>query len=263
MQLWYAGMRRKELEMADGQKIFYWDGGKGTPVFLVHGLGGSLLQDFAGAASWLARRHRVVCFDLPGFGLSYHYKFEHSIANHSDFLRDVMDRIGISKAHIIGNSMGGWISLKLAHRNPHRVLKLVLTASAGIRFSPPPLEVFTPETEDDVALLFSYLKVNAPKLPRWFLKDWLRHSRERRQSVRDMIHSMLTGLDLMDDFLTKIEAPTLLLWGDHDRLIPFEAGQRMHQLIPNSRLEIFPNKGHLLFHEAFSEMMPFIMEWLE
>jgi pimeloyl-ACP methyl ester carboxylesterase len=261
-QLWSSGLKKKEVQISKDHKISYWDGGKGKPIILVHGLGGSVFQDFAAAPSDLVKKYRVICFDLPGFGISHQYPFEQSIRNHVDFLLRFMDLVGIPQAHLIGNSMGGWISLRFAHQHPERLLKLILVASAGIRFSPPPLEVFTPDSPADVELLFSYLKVNPPKLPHWILKDWLRHSQERRHSVKTMIDSMLTGRDLMDASLQEVSTPTLLLWGEKDRLIPVEAAHRMLNGLPHAKLEVFEKKGHLLFHEAYSEIMLKIQEWL-
>jgi abhydrolase domain-containing protein 6 len=262
-QLKRSGLKRNELEVLNNQRISYWDGGKGTPVFLIHGLGGSMLQDFGGAASRLVKKHRVICFDLPGFGMSHTLRLEQSIANQAEFLCEFMDRIGVQKAHIVGNSMGGWISLKFAHRHPERLLKLVIVASAGIEFAPPPMEVFTPETEADVVRLFAYLKQNPPWVPRWFCKDWVRHAQERRPSVLSMIESMLTGQDLMDSLLKEIHVPTLILWGEEDRLIPVEVGRQMVNLIPHARFESFPKVGHLVFHEAFSKTLALIENWLD
>ena len=203
----------------------------------------------------------MICFDLPGFGLSHHFSFQQSVANQAEFVREFLDQIHIDQTHVIGNSMGGWITLKLAHRYPHRIRKLVLMASAGIRFHPPPLEIFTPNHVDGMLNLLSHLFHKPPSLPNWFIRDWLRVSRQRRPSVIQMLESMLTEQDLLDDQLHEIRIPTLILWGEHDRLIPVEVGHRLASIMPNARLEVIPTCGHLPLHEDFRSVAMHLDAW--
>ncbi|MBI4025979.1 MAG: alpha/beta fold hydrolase [Verrucomicrobia bacterium] len=260
--LWRAGLRRLTT-VVRGQTVGYWDGGAGQPILLIHGLGGSTLQDFGNMTAHLAKRHRVIALDLPGFGLSQDVKIRQSVSEQAAFLVEFLDAIGVSRTILFGNSMGGWIALKLAHRHCDRVARLILAAPAGIRFTPPPLDVFMPEDEAGTRRLLGYLFHKPPPLPGWFARDWLRVSRQRRHSVIEMLDSMVTGQDLMDDVAHEIRTPTLILWGAHDRLIPSETGHRFAALLPNARLKVFDRCGHLLLHEDFSSVARCLDAWLE
>ena len=261
-RLWSAGLRHQTF-LQSGGKIHYWRGGSGSPVLLVHGLGGCTLQDFGRLAGPLAKRHHVICVDLPGYGLSHAVSFPQSVSSQADFLREFLDKLQISQTHLLGNSMGGWIALKFACQNPQRIRKLVLTATAGIRFDPPPLDIFKPKDEQGMLRLLQYLLHKPVKLPGWFVRDWLRTSRQRRQAVREMLDSMLTAQDLLDDQVCKIQIPTLILWGEHDRLIPPETGRRLASLMPQARLEVIEHCAHLLLHEALPTVTRHLDEWLD
>ena len=261
-KFWSAGLRHQTFLHHD-EKIHYWRGGTGSPVLLVHGLGGSTLQDFRHLAGHLAQRHHVICVDLPGYGLSHAVSFPQSVSSQAGFLRQFLDQLRVEQTHLLGNSMGGWIALKFAQQNPQRIRKMVLTASAGIRFEPPPLDVFTPNDEEGMVRLVQYLMHKPVKLPGWFVRDWLRISRQRRRAVRDMLDSMLTEKDLLDDHVSKIHVPTLILWGAHDRLIPPETGRRLASMMPHARLELIENCGPLLLHEARPAVTRHLDAWLD
>ncbi len=261
-KFWKDGLRHRTL-IYDGGEIHYWRGGMGSPLLLVHGLGGSTFQDFLTLAGRLARRHHVICVDLPGYGFSHAVSFPQSVSNQADFLRIFLDDLQLERVHLLGNSMGGWIALKFAEQNPQRIRKMVLIAPAGIRFEPPPLDIFTPNDEPGMVRLLQYLFHRPMKLPGWFLRDWLRVSRQRRKAVRVMIESMLTAQDLMDDRVLKIQVPTLILWGEHDRVIPVETGRRLVSLMPTARLEIIGGCGHLVHHEAPSLVTRHLESWLD
>lgn len=261
LRFWWAGFRASTYALGD-KNVVYWEGGKGEPVLLIHGLGGSTLQDFRRIATGLLQTHRVITLDLPGFGLSHKAKLPQGIARQAEFIRGFLDFLQLDKVHVVGNSMGGWIALKLAYLYPKRIRKLVLIASAGILFDPPPLEIFTPKNEEGMRRLVEYLFYKAPPLPKWFLRDWLRISMQRRQAVIDMLDSMTTREDLLDKCAHEIQTPTLILWGECDRLIPPETGKRLVSILPNAHLEIIKNCGHVVIHENLPIVMHYLKKWL-
>ena len=261
-RLWRTGFHQAAVSV-QGQSCRFWMGGRGATVLLIHGIGGSTLQDFRGLAGRLALNHRVISMDLPGFGCSRDIHLRQSVTNQARFLLEFLDALGIEKTHVLGNSMGGWIALKLGRLAPGRVRKLVLTAAAGIQFTPPPLEIFTPDSEADIRRLLSHLLHRPRVMPGWFARDWLRVSRERRAAVREMLASMQTGDDLLDDQLAALQIPTLILWGRHDRLIPLDVGQRLAGGLPHARLEILENCGHLVLHEDLPSILRHVLPWLK
>lgn len=259
--LWRGGMRRR-LTRVGGHEITYWEGGRGETVLLIHGLNGSTLADFRQLASGLAKRYRVISVDLPGFGLSTHVPMKQSVANQAGFVLGFLDAIGLDASHVLGNSMGGWVALKLAERHPARVKSLVLTASAGIHFEHPPLEVFTPEDTEGLKKLLWHICYQPPSLPGFFMRDWLRVMRLRRHSVREMLDSMQTAEDAMEAHLPGMRVPTLILWGDSDRLIPPDTGKRMAAMMPDARLEVIERCGHLLLHEHHPTVLAHVERFL-
>jgi abhydrolase domain-containing protein 6 len=264
-RLWQAGFRTEKISLPGKGSFILWRGGtSAVPVLLIHGLGGSVHQDFKAAACSLVPNREVICFDLPGYGYSKGLVIKQNITQHARFLLEVLDRLEIPKVHLIGNSMGGWISLKFAQLFPDRLEKLVLTVSAGVRFEPPPLNVFCPDDGEGLMRLLGYLTCRPPqKLPAFFVKDWLRLSGERRAVVKEMIESMMSQEDLMDDQLSEIRHPTLVLWGEKDRLIPVSAGRALVEGLPNATLYIHPDAGHLVFHECYEEMISRIEAFLD
>lgn len=262
LRFWWAGFKLRPVKVQDFHEHAYWEGGRGESIVLVHGLGGSTFQDFKGIAERLAKRFHVISLDLPGFGYAHDIPFQQSIANQAHFLRKFLDSINMDQFHLMGNSMGGWISLKFTHQNPSRVRKLILTCPAGIRFDHPPLNIFLPSKEEDLIPFLGYMMHHPPKPPKWFLKEWLQVSLKRQPMLKQMIDSMLRGEDLMEEHLPQIKHPALILWGAQDRLIPVDTGYRMAAMLPNARLEVIEDCGHLLFHEKLKWAHQHIVKWL-
>lgn len=261
-RLWRGGLRHHIFPTHQGP-VHYWRGGRGSAILLIHGIGGSTFQDFSAIGPRLARTHDVISVDLPGFGLSHSIPFEQSIGRQADFLDRFLDALDISKTTVWGNSMGGWIALKLAQLHPQRARRLILSASAGIRFQYPPLNLFTPEDIDGMQRLLNHLLAHPRHPPLWFLRDWLRVNLQRRPAVISMLNSMLTATDLMEEHLPVMDLPTFILWGQLDRLIPVETAHRLAALLPNARLEVFPDCGHLILHENLRGVMHLVEPWLQ
>ncbi|MDX2227340.1 MAG: alpha/beta fold hydrolase [Verrucomicrobiae bacterium] len=260
--MWWGGLTRRVFRY-QGQDIHYWRGGKGQTIMLVHGLGGSTLQDFAGLACVLSRHYEIISIDLPGYGLSYRSNLPQSIASHRDFLLHFAETLGIPQAHWLGNSMGGWICMDLAVRHPTRVGRLILFATAGLEFVYPPPEIFLPKNEDDMKKLVSHLLFDPPELPRAFIEDWKKFMIGRAGAIRRMLDSMLTRADLMEGRTGGIAAPTLILWGEEDRIIPVECAHRLRDQIPHNRTVLFPRCGHLIQQTHFKEVVAEVRGWLE
>ncbi len=260
-RFWKCGLRRHTFPMNDGH-VWYWRGGKGFPLLALHGLGGRVLQDYSSLLPRLAPRHHIIAPDFPGFGFSHPISFDQSINAQAVVLRKLLDHARIERTDLLGNSMGGWIALRFAHLFPDRVNRIVLTAPAGISFNPPPLNVFTPSDEAEMAYLIESLFHEPPRLPRWVVRDWLRVSLSRRQTVSKMLESMLSGIDIMDAHLPQIQAPTLILWGTRDRLLPIDMGRRLVKQMPRAQLHEIEDCGHILIHERAELTLTKIEEWL-
>ena len=227
-------------------RIHYFVGGTGSPLVLLHGLGGEA-GDWALSMPTLARRgFRVYAIDLLGYGSSDRPDEDYSIALQSDILRQFLDSQGVERADVAGWSMGGWIALKFTLDHPDRVRRLVVYDSAGISFRPSvDPRLFAARTRQELSRLYAALSPHPLYIPPFVARDLLRQAAERGWVVKRSLDSMRAGRDVLDGRLSAIHAPVLIVWGELDTLIPPSCGQQMHREIPQSTLVLVPGCGHL------------------
>ena len=233
-------------------------------VILLHGFGSSLLTWDAWAAP-LARDHRVVRFDLPGFGLTGPDPAnDYSDERAGIILAALMDRLGIGRATVVGNSLGGKIAWLFAVRHPDRVAKLVLISPDG--FASPGFEYGKAPEIPFLLRLLPYV-LPQPLLRASLLPAYADPARLTDATIRRYRDMMLapgvrraiiarTGQVLLQDprpLLRQIQAPTLLLWGEKDGMIPFRNAADYLREIPNATLVALPGLGHVPFEEAPDE----------
>jgi len=266
--LWQEGVKNESV-VVDGNRIHYFEAIPRTqthdaPVLLIHGLGGRAEDWTAFLPALAAQGYHVYAPDLLGYGISAQpVDATFSIPEEEDMIAKFMQSRGIAQADVVGWSMGGWITLKLAMDHPQSVRRVVLIDSAGIYFHPGmPLEIFAPNTEDEMSELFHYLEPGDRTLPYFVRRDALRHLKARAWVVNRSVSSMLRGQDLLDFRLGDLRQPVLIEWGTNDRLIPVDTGHRMHALIPQSQYVEFPGCGHLVPVECSAQALPPIEDFL-
>jgi pimeloyl-ACP methyl ester carboxylesterase len=234
-------------------------------VVFVHGLSGSW-QNWLEQLPALAAGHRVVALDLPGFGHSSMPREQITISHYARVLDGVLDALGISAAAVVGNSMGGFITAELAIAFPQRVERIVLAAPAGISTyaHPPALRraEMLRRLRPILTLQMGWLAAHADAVSRWQrLREVTLNgiARYPAQLPAALAAEQLRGagkpgfLDALDaclnyDFrsrLPEIVCPTLIVWGDRDRVITVRDADIYMELIPNSRKEIFKDTGHV------------------
>jgi pimeloyl-ACP methyl ester carboxylesterase len=264
----------------DGSRIRYWVEGEGPVVILVHGLACS-------AEFWqynlapLAAEHRVYALDLPGFGLSDKELGEFSLEYASSFLRRFMDALGIERATLVGNSMGGVLCAQLAMESPQRLDGLILVGSAGFgRDLTPFLRLWSLTLVGD--LVFRLYQTVFPTLKTWVFSDpnsigeeWLKGAAAmlRRPGVREnTLKVARVGLNLhgqreelfrdLHSGLGSVTVPTLIIWGDRDVAVPVSHAYTAQTLIPNSELRIMKRCGHTPQVERPEEFNELVLEFL-
>ena len=236
----------------------------GAPVVLVHGLGGHA-EDWINLAPFLTRAgYRVYLPDLPGFGRSEQPKdFSYSIPDQAEAVCGFMDAMGVKQVDLGGWSMGGWIVQQIAAKHPQRVKRLLLFDSAGLSVRPDwDTALFTPKNAGELEQLEKLLMPVPPKAPGFIATDMLRASDENAWVVRRALDSMLTGKDVTDTMLPELKMAVLLVWGELDRVTPVSLGEKMHGLIPQSQLEVFPGCGHLAPAQCADKLGPKVAEFL-
>lgn len=247
----------------DGIRLHVRDSGpKAAPaLILLHGFGSSL-HTWEPWAQALAPRFRVIRIDLPGSGLTGADPLDdYSDARAVRLLSGLMDRLDVPRASVIGNSIGGRIAWRFAAVHPDRVDKLVLIAPDG--YASPGFAYGAPPEVPAALNLMRYT------LPKWLLRmnlapaygdpsrladDTLAryHDLMRAPGVRAALLSRMgqTVLEPPEPWLGKIAAPTLLLWGEQDAMIPIANAQDYLSAVPNAVLVSLPGLGHVPFEEA-------------
>jgi pimeloyl-ACP methyl ester carboxylesterase len=245
----------------DGVLVHYRDEGAGSPLVLIHGTSSSLHT----WDDWVARlreHRRIVRLDLPGFGLTGPAPDrDYSAARYSHLVAALLARLGIDRADIAGNSLGGRVAMTLALEYPERVRRLVLVDAAGLSGQEPPrifriartpvlnalLRWVTPRTlvRKNVAEVYGDpSRLTDALVDRYY--DLL-----RREGNRGALLDRLNGPadpDL-DGRVAEIRAPVLVEWGEKDRWIPVAFAHRLSGAIPGARLVTYAAAGHVPMEE--------------
>jgi pimeloyl-ACP methyl ester carboxylesterase len=256
----YVGVGGTQLRIRD-------TGPKDAPALvLLHGFGSSL-ETWEPWAQSLSVNHRVVRFDLPGCGLSEPDRTgDYSDARSVSLVKDLMDRLDIGTAALIGNSMGGRIAWRFAVAFPARTSKLVLIspdgfASPGFQYGKPPrvpalmhlMKYFLPRPLLEMNLAAAYAdptRLTESVVDRYY--ELLLASGNRAAMINRMRQSVLEN---PVPILLQIRTPTLLLWGKKDRLIPYGNAADYLAALPNATLVSFAELGHVPHEEAPAESL--------
>jgi pimeloyl-ACP methyl ester carboxylesterase len=259
----------------DGLTIHYKDTGpRDAPVvLLLHGFGSSL-QTWDVWAAQLETQYRVIRLDLPGFGLTGPSPL-HDYSEASDLatLTHFVDKLGLSSFSIIGHSMGGKMAWGLAAAAPDRVKALVLMAPDGF-----------PDTKDigskpyAMPSIMGVIKFSLPKyLVRKSIEPAFFDASALSDSLVDRYYDMLRAPGVRAAILEranqtvytdpvsrlkKITAPTLLIWGEHDLMIPSSNAQSYANVLSTSKTVLLPKLGHLIQEEQAQIGLAQVSEFL-
>ncbi|MEP7150342.1 MAG: alpha/beta hydrolase [Nitrospira sp.] len=266
MPPWFDGIQRFPIKTAsvNGHRIAYLDEGQGPPLILIHGYGGSMWQ-------WeyqqlpLSAHFRVITPDLIGSGLSDKPDLDYRPEELIESVRGLMDELSLTTATLVGNSMGAGVAIGMALIHPHRVDRLVL------------IDGLPDHVRERLASPLMQRAVNT-RVPVWLVRlgNWLFPSTGTNAVLKEIVfdHALLTPavldrsnrnrqranliaplLSIRDSLplweqhfatrLNEIHHPTLILWGEKDRLFPPQVGRDLQAAIPQSTLKIIPASGHI------------------
>jgi len=258
-----------------GNEIAYIDQGRGSTLVLIHGQFGDHL-DWDPVLEPLAKRHRVIAVDLPGFGDSDKPEREYTGAFFVDTLSKLLKKLKVKHATFVGNSFGGQIAILYALRNSEQVDRLILVDSGGFRefseqekevtrqrFSETAVRALTPQIQQAMfAPVFArtseiqrrYLDKQNAKLKR---ADYPAYARVLPQTTLLSVSTYL-----LND-LPKLSVPTLLLWGEQDRIVPPQLARKALEQLPRGELKILPACGHSPQLDCPEEFLAAVGEFLE
>ncbi len=245
-------------------------GRSGTPVVLLHGLGGN-------AESWrpqldaLARDHRVLAWEMPGYGRSPALP-EMTFAAVGDALAALLDAEGCDAAHLVGHSLGAMVAQEFALARPARVRSLALLAGSG-RFGPPGgswQRRFVAARLAPLEAGQSMADIADAALPRLFagpVDDAHRAlARAALAAVPEATYRAALGMLATFDALGRLPAlhlPALVVGGAHDPMAPYESLRRLCDALPGARLEIVPAAGHWLGLECPEILNALLRDFLD
>jgi pimeloyl-ACP methyl ester carboxylesterase len=261
--------------------IFYVVKGEGKPLLLIHGYG-------AGSWVWekqmdvLSKNYKVYAPDTIGYGYSDRPRIEYTPETYIHFLRDFMDGLEIEKATLIGNSMGGGMAWALAALFPKRVEKLILVDCVP----PDVLKQVSNETFRALAVVKDF-----PFLPYLVIASRNKHSVKRilqeclfdrrlitpallnrqRELIRFkgstwVLYSTLKHAketSRMEGYLSLIDHPTLLIWGEQDLVFPPSVGEDLHRAIKGSKFHLIKKSGHIPMWETPEEVNRVMLDFLK
>ncbi|MFU8816150.1 MAG: alpha/beta fold hydrolase [Pseudomonadales bacterium] len=271
----YASYASAFLARPDGGRVHYRDEGRrdGYPLVLLHGSNASL-HTWEPWVALLGDEYRIVTLDLPGHGLTGRVPDDdYSTAAYIDTVVAVADHLGLEQFALGGNSMGGGVTWQFALAHPERVGAMLLVNATGLwswREAGPPRGSGTP-------MAFRLLGQD------WF-RGIARHL-DSRYLVAQGLRASFHDPELVDDAMVRryyelsmregaraatlirfgsfrgvaaaaepdlsvLSQPTLILWGEHDALIPPEVGERFVETLPDARLIVYPDAGHIPMEEV-------------
>ena len=245
--LFAQALEPKQVEVY-GAKISYFEAGSGPSVILLHGMGANK-NHWRSTIPVLAAKFHVYAPDQIGFGTSDKPMINYRVATLVDFLGEFMSKLGISRATLVGNSMGGWVAADFAIKHPAAVDRLALVDAAGYvtrNVTKEQLTFLNPATLEDARTCLMRVFANKAFVNdmsvQMFFTERMRSGDQ--YTIERMMDSVVRREDYLNDRFGGIKAPTIVIWGRGDELLPVAEGEAMAKQIPGAQKVIIDNCGH-------------------
>lgn len=244
-----------------GTAISVLEKGEGRPLVVLHASGGAGLwlpyQDF------LAEQFRVIAPDAPGFGRSPQVDEMEGVDDLAYLYADMMDQLDIVDPMVLGSSFGGWVAAELAVLLRRQISRLVLVDAIGLRIPEAPIgDLFAMSPPQKMAALFHDATVAASLFPAKPDVETISAFYRDEMAFARYAWSPFCCNPKLQRRLHRITAKTLVLWGEHDKLVPRIHGERYAALIPGATLELVPGAGHAVMMEKPREAVSAIGRFL-
>ncbi len=258
-------MNEKTVSVAGGKfQVELLEAGSGDAVVFLHGAGGLLWDP---VLEGLSQKYHVIAPRMPGSGGST--GLQHLLDHHDLFFfyLDLLDTLGLERAHLVGHSLGGWIAAELAALEPARFPKLALLAPIGLWNDDYPVKDFFTLMPNELAeIVFHDIKhpaaqmlLNPPQDPEASKLAAIETAKNRTAAARFIWPIPDKGLK---DRIHRIQADTLIIWGKSDRLAPVQYADDFQRLIKNSTVAILDRSGHLPQVEQPDDTLTKVAEFL-
>ena len=265
-----------------GDRVAYQDVGSGEALLLLHGMAGSS-ETWRAVIPQLSRRYRVVAPDLIGHGQSAKPRGDYSLGAFAVWLRDLLDELGVTRATIVGHSLGGGVAMQFVYQHPDYCQRLILISSGGLGpdvglvlrlLSAPGAELVLPVIAPQPVLtvgnkLRSWFSSAGIKSPRgaevWRAYSSLADSQTRNaflRTLRSVVDYRGQAVSALNRLHLTSDLPTMAIWGDQDKIIPVQHAHAAHAARAGSRIEVLAGVGHFPQVERPSEVVDLIDDFI-
>ena len=238
-----------------GAKIHLPSRGEGAAILSLHSVEGNL--GFLPYLDALAQSACVYAPTHPGYGTSERPEWLETISDLARFYLWMLQELGLDRVHLIGGFMGGWIAAEMAAMCPQALHSLALIGTAGVRSADGEIaDIFLLGEEGTIELAISdpnpiaaAIEAEAPNV----------RIRGREMTTRLCWKPYMHSPSLIH-LLPRVDVPTLVVWGEQDRIVPVSAGERIVEAMPNVRLEVIEGSGHLPHIEKPERVIPMLRQ---
>jgi pimeloyl-ACP methyl ester carboxylesterase len=266
-----------------GRTVSYLEAGEGPLLLLVHGMAGTA-RNWDAVIEPLALHNTVVAPDFPGHGESAPGGGDYSLGSLASGLRDLMIALGHDRATLVGHSLGGGVALQFTYQFPEMVERLVLVSSGGLgpevgailrAAALPGADLFIRSTAAPGAAVVGRLSGALGKIGLRPNADLAEVGRayasladtDRRKAFLSTLHAVVDTdgqrVAALDRLYLAENLPVLIVWGERDPIIPVGHGRAAHAQLPGSRLEVFPDAGHIPMLESPGRFAAVLQRFLD
>jgi pimeloyl-ACP methyl ester carboxylesterase len=242
-QAWRMADHSTSVIAVRGCRIRLMRGGAGDPLLYLHGASGASWLPFL---QTLTQKYDVIAPEHPGFGESDTPDWLDNIADLAYFYLDLLDELKLEGVHLVGNSLGGWIAAELAVRSTQRLASLTLAGSAGLNVpGVKQLDSFLVSDEQRLRQFFYDPKRADEMIARVLDPKHEDVALRNQATVAKLVWQPRSHDPHLAKWLHRIDVPTLLIWGDTDRMFPKEHAVAFQKAISGAKLVMIPKCGHV------------------